>query len=161
MKKLLIMRHGKSDWGTGSQRDFDRPLNERGKKDTPRIGNEMKKRNLTPDLIISSPAERAKMTAERVAEFSDCKNDIDWEKSFYFGYSKEIIERLKNIDDSVNIVMIVGHNPTWSEMVEKLSGQYFDMKTANVCILEFSDNWKNLKEGKCKFVDSLSPKKLY
>ena len=160
MKKLLIMRHGKSDWGAGSQRDFDRPLNERGKKDAHRIGNELKNRNLTPDLIISSPAERAKTTAEKVAEYSGCKKNIVWEESFYFGYTREIIETLKNIDEKENTVMIVGHNPTWSDLTERLSGKYFDMKTANVCILEFDGNWKDLKEKKCKFIDYISPKEI-
>ena len=160
MKKLLIMRHGKSDWGAGSQRDFDRPLNERGKRDIPRIGNELKNRNLTPDLIISSPAERAKMTAEKVAKNSDYNKEIKWEESFYFGYFEEIIEKLNKVDDATEKVMIVGHNPTWSSIVEHLSGRYFDMKTANVCILEFDGSWKDLKEKKCTFKTYISPKEL-
>lgn len=154
------MRHGKSDWGAGSQRDFDRPLNERGEKDTYRIGNELKSRNLAPNLIISSPAERAKLTARRVAENSDYQNSIEWNESFYFGFFKEIIEKIRKVDDTVEKLMIVGHNPTWSEIIEKLSGKYFDMKTANVCILEFDGNWKDLKEGNCKFADYISPKEL-
>jgi len=160
MKKLLIMRHGKSDWGSGSQRDFDRPLNERGLRDTPRIGEELKKKNLTPDLIISSPAERAKMTAERVAEYSGYRSEIDWDESFYFGFFKEIIRKLNTVDDRAEKVMIVGHNPTWSSLTEHLSGQYFDMKTANVCILEYDGNWKDLKEGKCTFNEYISPKEI-
>ncbi len=160
MKKLLIMRHGKSDWGSGSQRDFDRPLNERGLRDTPRIGEELKKKNLTPDLIISSPAERAKMTAERVAEYSGYRGKIDWDESFYFGFVREITQKLRKVDDKIENVMIVGHNPTWSSIVEQLSGNYFDMKTANVCILEFNGSWKDLDEGKCTFIDSISPKEL-
>ncbi len=160
MKKLLIMRHGKSDWGAGSQRDFDRPLNERGKKDAPRIGNELKSRNLTPDLIISSPAERAKMTAEKVAENSGYNKNIKWDESFYFGYFKEVINAVKKVDEQNETVLIVGHNPTWSSLVEHLSGEYFDMKTANVCIIEFEGNWKDLKEKKCTFKNYISPKEL-
>ena len=160
MKKLLIMRHGKSDWGAGSQRDFDRPLNERGRRDAPKIGSELKNRGLTPDLILSSPAERAKQTAEKASKSLEYKNEIQWEESFYFGYFREILEKLNKVDDSNETVMIVGHNPTWSDLTEKLSGKYFDMKTANVCILEFNGSWKDLQEGKCKFVDAISPKDL-
>ncbi len=160
MKRILIMRHGKSDWGTGSLRDFERPLNERGKKDAPKIGIELKKRNLKPDLIISSPAERAKMTAEKVAEYSTYEKEIKWEKDFYFGYTSEIIKTLKSLDETENTVMIVGHNPTWSSITEKLSGKFFDMKTANVCILEFNGSWKDLDEGKCIFKDYISPKEI-
>ncbi|NPA68089.1 MAG: histidine phosphatase family protein [Chlorobi bacterium] len=154
------MRHGKSDWGSGSLRDFDRPLNERGKRDVVKIGKEIKNRSLTPDLIISSPAERAKKTAEGVAEFSGYGKDIEWKESFYFGYYKEILETLNNIDDNAGIVMIVGHNPTWSSLTERLSGKYFDMKTANVCILEFEGSWNELSENYCKFITYISPKKL-
>ncbi len=160
MKKLLIMRHGKSDWGAGSQRDFDRPLNDRGLRDTPLIGEELKKRDLTPDLIIASPAERAKTTAENVAKFSGYGKNIQWDESFYFGYFKEIIKKITKTEDDTETLLVVGHNPTWSSLVEHLSGKYFDMKTANVCILEFDGNWKNLKEGSCIFNDAILPKKL-
>ncbi len=154
------MRHGKSDWGSGSTRDFDRPLNDRGKKDVPKIGEELKKRDLTPDLIISSPAERAKMTALKTAENSGYDKDIEWEESFYFGFVREIIEKLNKTDERYEKVMIVGHNPTWSDIVEKLSGKYFDMKTANVCILEFDGAWKDLADNKCEFIYYISPKEL-
>ncbi len=154
------MRHGKSDWGSGSERDFDRPLNERGIEETARIGKWLKNNDLTPDLIISSPAERAKITAQNVAEATFYKNKIVWNESFYFGYFREIIEALNKINDENKTVLIVGHNPTWSAAVEHLSGKYFDMKTANVCILEFEDKWKNLKKGICTFINTISPKNL-
>ena len=160
MKKLLIMRHGKSDWGSGSERDFDRPLNERGIRDTLRVGKWLENNNLTPDLIISSPAERAKITAKNVAEAAFYKNKIIWDESFYFGYFSEIIDALNKINDENKTVLIVGHNPTWSSIVEHLSSKYCDMKTANICILEFNGKWKNLKEGNCTFKDTLSPKEL-
>jgi len=160
MKKILIMRHGKSDWGAGSQRDYDRPLNERGLRDTQKIGQELKKRNLIPDLIISSPAERAKVTAERVAENSGYKKDIIWDDNFYLGFFKEIISVLKKLKNEIETVMIVGHNPTWSDLVEKLAGKFLDMKTANVCILEFEENWEKLTEKKCRFIELISPKDL-
>jgi phosphohistidine phosphatase len=84
MKNLLIMRHAKSDWSDSSLADFDRPLNSRGKKAAPFMGNELLKRKKIPDLIISSPANRAKSTAKKVAEAVGYKNEIQFEKRFLF-----------------------------------------------------------------------------
>lgn len=160
MKKLLIMRHAKSDWSDGSIRDFDRPLNNRGKNAASRMGKEIKGRGLNPDLIISSPALRAKMTAEAVAENSGYKKDIIWNESFYFGYTSEILQTIKDIDEKEENVIIFGHNPTWSAVAEMLSGDFIDMKTADLIVLEYDGNWKDLREQSCKQIMYISPKKL-
>ena len=160
MKKLLIMRHAKSDWADGSKKDFDRPLNKRGEKAAPLVGKELKKRGLSLDLVISSPALRAKMTAEAVAENSGYNKDIVWNESFYFGYTSEIFQAIKDIDESVENVIIFGHNPTWSAISEMLSGNFTDMKTADVVVLEYSGKWKDLIEKSCKQIMYISPKNL-
>lgn len=160
MKKILIMRHAKSDWSDGSLRDFDRPLNNRGNKAAPLIGKEIKKLKLIPELIISSPALRARMTAEAVADNCEYKKDIIWNDSFYFGYTSEIINAIRNVDDAIESVMIFGHDPTWSTVAEILSGEFISMKTADVVILEFEGKWKKVGEGKCKLVKYLSPKSI-
>ena len=160
MKKIIIIRHAKSDWSDGSLRDFDRPLNDRGYSSAPIMGKEIKKRGLTPDLIISSPALRAKMTAEAVAKNSGYQKEIVWNDSFYFGYTKEILGAIKNIESSVKSVMIFGHNPTWSSFAEMLSGKFVSMKTAEFVVLDFDGNWKDLRENSCKLVLNLSPKDI-
>jgi len=160
MKKIMIMRHAKSDWADNSLRDFDRPLNKRGKIAAPIMGKEIKKRNLNPDLIISSPALRAKMTAEAVAENTNYNKNIIWDESFYFGYTSEIIQKVTKIDESYEKVIIFGHNPTWSAIAEKLSGEYFNMKTADLVVLEYEGKWKDLKDYSCKVVSYISPKEL-
>ena len=160
MKKILIMRHAKSDWSDGSLRDFDRPLNDRGKKAAPLMGREIKSLGITPDLIISSPALRARMTAEAVAENCDYQNDIIWNDSFYFGYTNEIINAIKSVDETIHSVMIFGHNPTWSTVAEILSGEFISMKTADVVVLEFEGKWKKVDKDKCKLVEHLNPKML-
>jgi len=160
MKKIMIIRHAKSDWGVGSLRDIDRPLNGRGKLAASTMGKEINKRNLDPDLIISSPALRAKMTAKAVAENTKYTKNIVWDESFYFGYTNEIIQKVKKIDESFEKIIILGHNPTWSEIAEKLSGEYFNMKTADLVVLEFDGKWKDLKDYSCKVVNYISPKEL-
>jgi phosphohistidine phosphatase len=160
MKKLMIMRHAKSDWSDSSLRDFDRPLNPRGRKAAPAMGKEIKKLGLTPDLIISSPAKRAKMTALAVAENSGYQNEIVWNDDFYFGYNSEILNAIKKVDDSVGSIMIFGHNPTWTSIAEYLSGEFVTMKTADLVVLEFEGNWQSLSESSCRQVMHLSPKEL-
>ncbi len=161
MKTILIMRHAKSDWSDGSLADFDRPLNKRGKKAAPFMGIEIKKRDLVPDIIISSPAKRAKMTAKAVAENCGFDEDIIWNEDFYFGYMNDIINSVRDLPDRVNSVMVVGHNPTWESMVNILSRSDVSMTTANISVLELdSDNWKDLQEGKCTLKLHLQPKQL-
>jgi len=154
------MRHAKSDWSDGSLRDYDRPLNSRGKKAAPLIGKKIKALGLTPDLIISSPALRARMTAEAVAEESAYKNEIIWNDSFYFGHTDEVVRAIKNLDESINSVMVFGHNPTWSDVAERLTGEFISMKTADVVVLEYGEKWKKIGDRKCKLVEYLSPKEL-
>jgi len=160
MKKIMIMRHAKSDWADNTVRDFDRPLNKRGMLAAPEMGNEIKRLNLRPDLIISSPALRAKMTAEAVAEKIGYTNKIIWDKSYYFAYTGDIFKSIKSLDENIEKLLIFGHNPTWSSIAEKLSGQYFNMKTAQLVVVEFDGKWKDLKDFSCKVVTSISPKDL-
>jgi len=160
MKKIMIMRHAKSDWDNNSVHDFDRPLNKRGKLAAPQIGEEIKKLGLSPDLIMSSPALRAKTTAEIVAEKCGYKKEIIWQKSFYFAYTGEIFKTIKGLDNDIEKILIFGHNPTWSSIAEKLSGEYFNMKTAQLVVLGFDGKWEDLKDFSCKVELSLSPKDL-
>jgi phosphohistidine phosphatase len=160
MKRILIMRHAKSDWSDGSVRDFDRPLNTRGELSAPAVGIEIQRRGLTPDLIISSPACRAKMTAEAVAKKCGYGKQIIWNESFYFGYTGEILNTLRNIDESVKSVMIFGHNPTFSSFSEMLSGKYCELSTADVSILQYDGLWKDLKSKACNQIMFIASKEL-
>ena len=90
MKELLIMRHAKSDWSNNAIDDFDRELNKRGKKDAPKIGNKLNELNLEPDLIICSPAKRAKETMNLVLEKFDNRPNILFEENIYFGNEESI-----------------------------------------------------------------------
>jgi phosphohistidine phosphatase len=160
MKTLMLMRHAKSDWSDGSLRDFDRPLNDRGESEAPSVGEKLVTLKIKPELFISSPAMRAKMTAIAVAEKVNYNMEkIVWNESFYFGYTSEIIESLKQLDEKISSVIIFGHNPTWSAIAELLTGKFYSLKTAELIILEFNDSWKNLKAKICKEKYYLSPKK--
>ena len=161
MKQILLMRHAKSDWNNSSERDFDRPLNSRGKKAAPFMGKEILKLKLTPDLIIASTAKRAKMTAEAVAEKSNYKGEIVWNQDFYYGFTEEPVLTIKKLSNNINRVMIVGHNPTWEDLLTKLTGKFDIMQTAVIAVLNFNlENWADLTWKTCELNMVLRPKEL-
>lgn len=160
MKQLLLMRHAKSDHQLGRP-DFERPLNKRGNAAAEFMGEFLKNKDLVPDKIFSSPAVRAKTTAQLFAENAGYKDKITKYESFYFGYRTELLETLKSCSDSVNRLMIVGHNPTWSDLSGFFSRKYVEMPTACIVILELKvKSWKDLSAGTCKLLEVLKPKNL-
>ncbi len=147
MKNLLIMRHAKSDWGNSTLPDFDRPLNNRGKTSAPAMGNELLKRKKIPDLIISSPAKRAKTTAEMVSIVFGLDNPIQFENEFYFGHIAEIIRIVKKTGNSYDRIMVVGHNPTLEDLIDELiiDDNGYSMPTAAIASILFDvDRWEEI-----------------
>ncbi len=157
------MRHAKSDWADSSIADFDRPLNNRGKKAAPFMGNELKKRGKVPDLIISSHANRAKTTAEKVATATGYTKEIQLEKDFYFGCIDKITEAIQKSDNQHNTILIIGHNPTWESLVSTLTetSVYTRMPTAAIASILFDiDSWTKLKKNTGKLEWLILPKEL-
>ncbi len=147
MKTLVILRHAKSDWGNSQLADYDRPLNERGKYDAPRMGAWLKQQEMVPELIISSSAERALNTAELVAMAADFAGELRPERTFYFAGPSIYVEVLNNTPDSYERVMVVGHNPGMEELVSQLTGQDRSMTTANVAVVSLPiDSWSDLTD---------------
>ena len=123
MKRTLVMiRHAKSSWANPLQSDFDRPLNERGKKEAPEMGEWLKEKGILPDLIICSTAKRTRQTAKRIANIIGYKTEqIVWEEKLYHCIPSVFEELLYEISDSVKTVFIIAHNPGISEFVNLLS----------------------------------------
>jgi len=163
MKNLLIMRHAKSDWDNPSISDFDRPLNNRGKASAPLVGHELLKRDKVPELIISSPANRAKTTSELVSKIIGYKQPIQYENEFYFGSIDEMISIIRDTDNLYKRIMIVGHNPTLEELVPDLTGDHIErsLPTAAIVSINFDfDNWNQLglENGELEFI--IIPKEI-
>lgn len=146
-KKLFLVRHAKSDWSIPGQKDFDRDLNARGRLDAPRMGRKLHEMNVKPDLIISSPAMRAKLTAEFIAEQIQYDPEkIFFDENVYEASVRSLLNLINDIDDAYNKVMIVGHNPTFTYMAEYLTKKQIDnIPTCGVVDIEFeSDSWKEI-----------------
>ncbi len=145
MKTLLILRHAKSDWGNSQLSDHDRPLNDRGKYDAPRMGAWLKQQEMVPELIISSTAERALTTAEMVALACDFEGELRTMRDFYLASPPEYIEVLNELPGSYERVMIVGHNPGMEEMWALLTEQERPVTTANGAVIELPiSSWGEL-----------------
>ncbi len=163
MKNLLVMRHAKSDWTNSSISDFERPLNHRGIKSAPLMGNELLKKGLIPDLIISSPANRAKTTAEMAAKACNYNSEIRFEQEFYFGSIEGIINIIKNSNNLYEKIMIVGHNPTSESLIYKLlkNQNHQTMSTAAIASLIFDvDKWKDIKPQSAILEWVIAPKDI-
>ena len=161
MKTLLLLRHAKSDWDDTSLRDFDRPLAARGERDAPRIGKALRKRGSRPDLIISSPAARAKATIEAVIKAAKLNLEIRFDETVYGASSPELMKLIRRLPDGSSCVLLVGHNPGFEDLVGRLSGSHERMPTAALACIEFQiDNWEDVDDGAGKLAWLLTPRQL-
>ena len=149
MKRLTLIRHAKSDWSNVSLSDFNRPLNTRGKKAARLMGQRMAERGDVPDLLISSPAKRARKTARRLAkELEIAKEEIDYRTEIYDASDKTLIELLRDFPDHGSIAL-VGHNPGLSELAVWLCPDAPEwLPTCAVLHLELEiDAWDKAEQG--------------
>src|SRR5258705_13867315 len=99
MKRLLLLRHAKSSWDDASLDDFDRPLNDRGKKAVPIMGKWLRRKKLKPNLILSSPAVRAKQTTKLICENAGWPNEVKYEQRIYEAPVQRLLSLAMNIAD--------------------------------------------------------------
>jgi phosphohistidine phosphatase len=145
VKRLLILRHAKSSWADSSIDDWQRPLNDRGRRDAPRAGEWLRARGLIPDIIISSDAVRARSTAEAVATASGYSQEIVSEPALYHATPEDVIDVLNGVDDEARAVLIVGHNPGLEDLVSRLAGESHGMPTAAVFVFDVPiTRWRDL-----------------
>jgi len=161
MKTIYLVRHAKSSWKNPRLSDFDRPLNKRGKNDAPRIGKLLSKKQIKPDLIISSPAKRAKKTAlEIVEKIGYPVKKIVFEDEIYEASERTLLSILKKLDDRLESVMIFAHNPGLTQLNNFISNQYIDnIPTCGVVALESDKSWKEIGKNSCKHLFFEYPKK--
>ena len=156
MHTLTLLRHGKSDWSTG-ETDCRRPLNKRGKRDAPVMAERVKVRSYRPDMMISSDALRAVETAKVFAERLGSELIVD--ASLYATDESSVVDIIHTIDEEVNDLMLIGHNPTWEYLAEYLTGIDITMPTCSVVQIAFECSWKKVGRGSGKVIYFDYPKK--
>ncbi|MEZ4777074.1 MAG: histidine phosphatase family protein [Bacteroidia bacterium] len=143
MKTLVICRHAKSDWPVGVS-DIERPLQQRGINDAKYLGTMLGQQNFEPDLIISSPANRALSTAKIVSGKINYQGEIEIEKKIYESGVSGTLELIHQLPDHADTVMLFGHNPTFEDTVRQLlqmSAAFYMPTCAMACMESRSDNW--------------------
>ena len=161
MKTLLLLRHAKSSWDEPSRHDFDRPLASRGKRDAPRIGKALRKRGPLPDLIISSPAVRAKATIEAVMKAAKVDIDAQFDEAMYAASAAELMRLIRRLPHANSRVLLVGHNPGFEDLLERFTGSHERMPTAALACITFQlDRWEDVEDGNGELAWLLTPKNL-
>ncbi|MBI4617050.1 MAG: histidine phosphatase family protein [Planctomycetes bacterium] len=161
MKTLLVLRHGKSSWQDPFLADPDRPLKKRGKRAAKKMGEEIRRRALLPELVLSSKAKRARQTAKRAAEAMGYEGEVLREKDLYFTSAKKHLDVIAGLDDRHSRVLLVGHNPDLEDLVEKLTGESPALPTAALAAIELAiDAWKDVAPGKGTLSFLVKPKEL-
>ncbi len=162
MKTLVLIRHAKSSWSDPELQDIDRPLNKRGQRDAPFMGNKLKQAGIKPDLILSSPANRAFSTAKIIAEATNYPvSKIKLEKTIYGAYESELINLLRTVGDKHELLFMFGHNPEFTSFANRfIKGDYIDnVPTCGMVFIEFKiDSWSELDLDNGKVKSFIYPK---
>ena len=141
--------------------DKDRPLNDRGKRDAPKMGKRLAKRDVRPELILSSPAMRALTTAEMIAKKLDYKlKEIVVDDRLYPGDADEMLTIIHRLDNELEVVMLFGHNPALTDLAHRFSSDIVHMPTCAVAKFKFTAKaWSSVGKSKLAKVALDYPRK--
>ena len=155
MKTIILVRHAKSSWAEAGLSDFDRPLNERGKRDAPEMARRIAGRGLSVDFLVSSPAKRARKTASIFAEtLSIDPSRLQLVQELYLANERDFIRAIESIDDQYKTVIIFSHNPGITEFANSLTSvRVDDMPTcAAYALTSDSPSWKEFMKSEKSFL---------
>ena len=164
MKKLFLIRHAKSSWDYEELTDFERPLNERGRRDAQFMPKILIQQDLSPDLVITSPANRAITTAKYFCDsLGYFFNNIRVEPKLYGTGNDAILSVIQNIDNSFNNVILFAHNPGLTDLTNSLLNKRIDnVPTCGIVCLNLSiDSWNELSKDNSELIFFEYPKKYF
>jgi phosphohistidine phosphatase len=161
-RRLVILRHAKSSWTSDAPDDHSRPLNKRGRRDAPRIGEHLDERGWLPRFVISSDSQRTRLTVKGV--FSEIRDapEIHFTRSLYHAGLAAIEEAVCTLATEEDAVMVVGHNPGFEDAVERLSGTYHRFTTCNAAVFDVdAPSWSDAFDaGEFELVALVRPKEI-
>jgi|KBSSwiStaDraftv2_1062776.scaffolds.fasta_scaffold16839_1 phosphohistidine phosphatase len=148
MKTLYVLRHAKSSWDNAELADFDRPLNDRGESTAPFMGEFMAANGFEPEVIVSSPAVRARRTAQLAKEGANMPAEIIYDDRIYEASPRTLQTVAASIDDRFDSAMLVGHNPGMEGFVRLLTGRSEEMPTAALAVIDLDiERWAEIDTG--------------
>ncbi len=150
MKTLYLCRHAKSSWADPGMDDFDRPLNERGLRNAPFMANVFKERGEPVDLIVTSPANRARTTARSFVTALDLHPDrFTEERAIYLAERHALAHLISKLPNSADRVVLFGHNPGFTDVLNHFSDAGVDnLPTCGMVRIDFAVNdWQHVVKG--------------
>ncbi len=170
MKVLTLLRHAKSGWDDPVARDFDRPLNKRGRRAAVTVGREMRAEGMAFDAVIASPAARVVETLQDVGDGYGRALDAVHDPDLYLASPAVLLDRVQHMDDRVERLLVVGHNPGLEQLAMMLagsdrSGRLADLEhkypTATVAVIEFDvERWADVRKGGGTLTRFIRPRDL-
>jgi phosphohistidine phosphatase len=167
MRRLFLLRHAKSSWEDPGLDDHDRPLAPRGRRAAKLIAEHLRRERTSPELVLCSSARRTRETLERILSSLGEEVPVEIERELYAASEKRLLERLRAVDDRVESVMLIGHNPGVEQLAltvagsgEKLEAIRRKYPTGALATLELSGRWRELGPGSAELTDFVTPKKL-
>ncbi|MBI1391747.1 MAG: histidine phosphatase family protein [Alphaproteobacteria bacterium] len=172
MKQLFILRHAKSSWADPGQRDFDRPLNARGRSAAPVMGAHMARQAYRPDYVLCSPAARTRETLERIQPYLDPPAPTAYAETLYLATAKQLLSEIAGLGDRHAAALVIGHNPGLEDLCARLAdplagdaaalvaiGEKFP--TAGLAVFTFPANsWREISPHTGALVEFATPKGL-
>ena len=157
MKRLTLLRHAKSERDSPTGRDFDRSLNDRGRADSRRMGQEIRYLGLGFDLVLASPAQRVVETVEGVGGISP-----QFDERIYDASTRQLLDLVQSTDDQIGSLMLVGHNPGFERLAARLTDdEVDDVPTAALVEIELPiDHWRDADEGSGRLIRFIKAKEL-
>ena len=159
MKQIILMRHAKSDWSDKELTAHQRILNARGNRDAPLMAKRIKEFGVLPDLMLVSDATRTRETWQHIAELLGTIQ-TKFDRDLYMASPSTIIEKLKEVDNLIDTVLLMAHNPGITEVFNVLANIYIDnVPTAGVgCIQLYTDKFSEIENCKKDLVYFTYPK---
>ncbi len=170
MRRLILLRHAKSDWSKSGQADHDRALSARGRKAAPRVGAYLAEQSLMPDLVLASTALRVRETLDLVLAALSTRPKLTFDRRLYEADAEDILAVLQETKDAVHTLLVVGHNPGLSDLSELLIASGSDeaqrmmlekFPTAGLAVIDFAvDDWRSLARGGGRLDRFVTPRSL-
>ncbi|MGH9970044.1 MAG: SixA phosphatase family protein [Pyrinomonadaceae bacterium] len=161
MKSLFILRHAKSSWKDSALQDFDRPLNARGRRAAEVVGRFIRQQKIALDLILSSPAVRARETIEIVIKTAKLTTELRYDQRIYEAGPLRLLEVISQIEEDKSNVLLVGHNPGLEELLQILTDKAERMNTGTLAKITFeTTKWRKTLEKKGSLEWVVKPKEL-
>jgi phosphohistidine phosphatase len=160
MKTLLLMRHAKSSWKHPELPDAERGLARRGKKDAPLMGSLLKEKELVPESILCSTAERSRETAKALVEASGYKGEVVYQDTLYLAEPEAYLSALRALPDGLERALVIGHNPGLEGLLQLLSGRIEALPTSTIAYLSLPvQRWADLSaQSEGELVEVMHPR---